>query len=425
MLLRFSASNFGSLRDRQDLSLIASKLKGESKGLIEAPELRNETILPAAVIYGPNASGKTNLLKAFAYMRGFIINSHRGGAPGEPIEVRPFALDPEFEDRPSSFASDFIFGGALYTYSFSATRAGIVSEVLHTNRAGRSSLLFERNYQHFSFGRGLKGQNRTIEQLTRNNSLFVSAAAQNNHDELGKIVEFFRSTTIQMGDRETINPDFFLDSSLNEQIIRLLHRMDVDITDFMIKESPLKDEEIEFREMIRQFIKKSASQETPKSLRDRLLENKKILEIGHKGANDKTIYFGLQDESAGTIQILLILSPIFRALREGHVMIIDEFGRRVHTRAAEIMLSLFNKRETNPNGAQLIVATHDTNLLNTRGLRRDQVWFTEKDRSGGTHLYPLTDFETRKDDNLEKGYLQGRFGAIPFAGSFENLLEAD
>jgi AAA15 family ATPase/GTPase len=131
------------------------------------------------------------------------------------------------------------------------------------------------------------------------------------------------------------------------------------------------------------------------------------------------------DESARTIQLLLILQPIYWALEHGSVIAIDEFGSRVHTRASEIILSLFNNKETNPNRAQLIVATHDTNLLNTKGLRRDQVWFTEKDGEGPTHLHPLTDFETRKNDNLEKGYLQGRFGAIPFAGSLVNFPKDD
>jgi hypothetical protein len=104
---------------------------------------------------------------------------------------------------------------------------------------------------------------------------------------------------------------------------------------------------------------------------------------------------------------------------------LDEFGSRLHTRASELILALFNNKETNPKGAQLILATHDTNLLNAKGLRRDQVWFTEKDEGGATHLYPLTDISTRPGDNLEKGYLQGRYGAIPFAGSLADFVKGD
>ncbi len=129
----------------------------------------------------------------------------------------------------------------------------------------------------------------------------------------------------------------------------------------------------------------------------------------------------ISKESSGTIELIASLPTIFEALSSGKPHIIDEFGSRLHTRAAEMILSLFNNKETNPKGAQLIVATHDTNLLNAKALRRDQVWFTEKDEGGATHLYPLTDIETRKGDNLEKGYLQGRYGAIPFAGSISDF----
>ncbi len=116
---------------------------------------------------------------------------------------------------------------------------------------------------------------------------------------------------------------------------------------------------------------------------------------------------------------------IFDALKQGNPLFLDEFGSRLHTRASELILALFNNKETNPKGAQLIVATHDTNLLNAKNLRRDQVWFTEKDEGGATHLYPLTDIETRKGDNLEKGYLQGRYGAIPFAGPLADFVKSD
>jgi AAA15 family ATPase/GTPase len=132
----------------------------------------------------------------------------------------------------------------------------------------------------------------------------------------------------------------------------------------------------------------------------------------------------ISKESSGTIELLASLPNIIAALACGMPHAIDEFGSRLHTHAAEMILSLFNNKETNPKGAQLIVATHDTNLLSAKGLRRDQVWFTEKDGSGATHLYPLTDIETRKGDNLEKGYLQGRYGAIPFTGPLADFVKA-
>jgi len=191
MLLRFSVSNFASFRDKQELSMVASKLKGETKGLFERPELRNEKILPAAVVYGPNASGKSNLIEAMGAMRDFVVNSHRRGEPGEKLALKTFALDPACRDEPVEFAADFTCNGAIYSYSFAAKAEGFVSEVLHATREGRTSLLFERGPEGFRFGRSLKGQNKVIEALTRTNSLFLSAAAQNNHEELSLVSQYY------------------------------------------------------------------------------------------------------------------------------------------------------------------------------------------------------------------------------------------
>jgi hypothetical protein len=426
MLLRFSVSNFGSLRDPQELSLVASKLKGDAKGLIEAAELRNETVLPAAVIYGSNASGKSNLIKAFARMRNFVLNSHREGEPGAPINLKPFAFDPHYIAYPSTFSADFICNTSIYSYAFDVTSAGFLRESLHAIREGRSSMLFERTSEGFNFGRSLKGRNKVIEDLTRPNSLFLSAAAQNNHEELSVVANFFRQIRI---DRPTNLPlrlvsARLVDQGLSQRALDLLRAIDVGVSEFKIDDLPIdnRNSRLTLRRLPAQSdLFRKAPQ--PELFIER--ERDRRFRLGHSTETGQTIYLDLEDESAGTIQLLLILQPIYRALEHGSVIAIDEFGSSVHTRASEMILSLFNNRETNPNRAQLIVATHDTNLLNTKGLRRDQVWFTEKDAGGATHLYPLTDFETRKSDNLERGYLQGRFGAIPFAGSLPNFPKDD
>lgn len=426
MLLRFSASNFASLRDSQELTMIASKLRGETQGLIETPELRGEAILPSAVIYGANASGKSNLIKALGRMRNFVLNSHRQGEPGEPLPLKRFALDPNYQDAPSVFSIDFICNSALYSYSFDATSAGFSRESLHVTREGRASLLFERSSQGFSFGRSLKGRNKVIEDLTRPNSLYLSAAAQNNHEELGAVANFFRELRVDSANPvpARIVSTRLAEAGLPEKAVVLLKEIDIGVSDFKIDELPVE------QRVNRYVLRRSVPQGDlfPAGAPDgRFVERDRDLRfrLGHPAIDGKAIYFDLADESAGTLQLLAILGPLFLALEKGSVVVIDEFGGRMHTRASEIILSLFNDKATNPKGAQLIVTTHDTNLLNATGLRRDQVWFTEKDHGGATHLYPLTDFETRKGDNLEKGYLQGRFGAIPFAGSFSTHLKAD
>ncbi len=148
------------------------------------------------------------------------------------------------------------------------------------------------------------------------------------------------------------------------------------------------------------------------------------IELAHRGSEGEAIYFDLDHESAGTRRLLILLGSVFHALDDGVPLVVDELDASLHTRACEAVLSLFSSPATNPNGAQMIATTHDTNLLRSPLLRRDQIWFTEKDGEGATHLYPLTDIRTRKGDNIEKGYLQGRYGAIPFSGPIADIFAA-
>ncbi len=428
MLLRFSTSNFCSVRDNQELTLVASTLRDGSAGLISAPQLRNEKILPAAVLYGANASGKSNFIKALEHMQELVRNSHRRGAPGEPIPLKPFLLDPGYEQRPSSFCAEFLQNDARYSYGFESTREEICTEYLYVWRGGPRTLLFKRQFQTFEFGRSLKGRNKVIEDLTRRNSLFLSAAAQNNHVELTEVASFFRSLSIDLANP---TPTEFISISLanlgvSQKVVELLREIDIGVVDSAVHEEAPDEATIEMRMALFEAIeKKFENAPNLLEIKSRLAENDKRLRLGHRTSDGETKYFDLNDESAGTVQILSVLGLIFNALDRGTVAVIDEFGSRLHTRAAELILSLFNNKKTNPAGAQLIIATHDTNLLNSKGLRRDQVWFTEKDDLGATHLYPLTDIQTRKGDNLEKGYLQGRYGAIPFAGSLSHLTNTD
>ena len=147
------------------------------------------------------------------------------------------------------------------------------------------------------------------------------------------------------------------------------------------------------------------------------------LRFAHRRCDGADVNFTADMESDGTRRLLYMLAPVFHALDNGTLLIVDELNAHLHTQVCEAVLALFSSPETNPKGAQLIATTHDTNLLRSPYLRRDQVWFAEKDRDGATHLFPLTDIRTRKGDNLEKGYLQGRYGAVPYAGSVRDLLK--
>jgi len=428
MLLRFSVSNFGSIRDRQELSMIASgAIKDEARGLIDAPELKKEKALPAAVIYGANASGKSNFVKALAHMIALVRDSHRRGEPGGGVPLKPFLLDPAYVHEPSVFSVDFLWGGARYAYSFEASRSRFTRESLIVWRGGSRSKLFERVGDRFEFGRKLKGAPYALEKLVQPNTLFVSAAWQNNFAPLSDVFDFFDAIKIDLAaHRSAFEVSLTISKYLpDERITRFMQEIDIGIEGSRVTEfvGDTKGHANQHKGNIIEYVNVDDSMWSAllTTTSWSMFDKKRFTQLSRKRSDGKEIFFDLEDESAGTVQILSIIGPIFQTLDEGGVIIIDEFGSRLHTRAAEMILDLFNNKETNPKGAQLIVATHDTNLLNAKGLRRDQVWFTEKDERGATHLYPLTDIETRKGDNLERGYLQGRYGAIPFAGSIADF----
>jgi AAA15 family ATPase/GTPase len=418
MLLRFGVQNHLSIRDAQELSLVASKLKDDESGLIRNPGLGDERVLPAAVIYGANASGKSNLIAALEFMRTTVLYSHSRGEPGARVPRTPFALDPESATASSRFDADFIAGGIRYHYGFEASDIAFTSEWLYSFPNNRRQTLFERTGQAFSFGRNLRGRNQVIADLTRPNSLFVAAAAQNDHEELSKVTTFFQSIR---SDTDTTAGESNASARLARQafdgrIVDFLREMGTGITSYRRRKRVQSDFSKNFAVDLIDLLKKHMPEEAAKSFEASLDDIEEDVEFGHGAIGPDPVFFDIGRESAGTRRLCVLLGPVFNALDSGGILAIDELDASLHTRACEAVLALFSDPESNPKGAQIIATTHDTNLLSSRYIRRDQVWLVEKDRVGATHLYPLTDIRTRKGDNIEKGYLQGRFGAIPFAG---------
>jgi AAA15 family ATPase/GTPase len=424
MLLRFSVANHLSIREPQALSLVASSLKDIENGLIACAMVPGGRLLPAAVIYGANASGKSNFIDAIGFMRLAVLSSHSGGGPGTSVPRKPYALDPACEDAPSIFEVDFVVGGVRHRYGFEALDKEFRAEWLYAFPSNRRQMLFERGPRNdFKFGRTLKGRNRIIADLTRPNSLFISAAAQNDHEQLSKIVEFFQClssvTTIFVPAEVRLQGE-----EVDDRVIRFLDQIGTGVITFRQLEDEVSEQvqsmTQEFNTVIRRYIKDVEGVELEIPMRAK----RRRIELGHRGRDGKTIFFKLARESAGTRRLLPLLLRAFWALDKGAPLLIDELDASLHTHACEAVLALFCSGNTNPNGAQLIATTHDTNLLRSPLLRRDQVWFTEKDAEGATQLYPLTDIRTRTGDNLERGYLQGRYGAIPSAELLSDLETA-
>ena len=402
MLLRFVVANHLSIRDRQELSLVASALSDTEDGLIDCASSPSGFVLPAIVIYGANASGKSNIVDAIYTMREMVLGSHEAGKPAAGVAQRQhFRLDSASVASPSHFEMDFMLGDVRHHYGFEATDKEFVSEWLFDYPSGRRRTLFERNGGEFRFGRALKGRNRILADLTRENSLFLSAAAQHGHEKLTSVFSYFLKMNGVMGYTipGSIVSDALVNDELDQRVLDFLGEADTGVVDYrqVVEEIPESD-----RELMSKFSALGVI--TPP-------ERRSHIELAHRGS-EKDVYFDLERESAGTRRLLLILTRLFESLDSGSPLVVDELDLSLHTAASQALLSLFCSPNTNPSGAQLIATIHDTNLLDAPMLRRDQVWFAEKE-DGATGIYPLTDIRTRKGDNLERGYLQHRYGATP------------
>ena len=414
MLLRFGVSNRLSMRDRQELSLTASSLKDPTEGLIDCPSVPSGSVLPAALIYGANASGKTNFVDSIRVMREMVLTSHSKGEPGGGVpQRRPFALDPANAESPTRFDVDFMMDGVRHHYGFEASDEAFLSEWLYAFPKAHRRMLFEREGDEFHFGRALGGQNKTIAQLVRPNSLFVSAAAQNDHEQLSGLYAYFNSILGVHGSAVTGNAisAHFVEDEPDDRVIDFLAKIGTGIVDYRREEHEVSDKVRAFRREIEAALERTLNMSV--SLDSNTADKSISFEFGHRGHDGSPVFLSLDRESAGTRRLLVVLDFVFRALDEGVPICVDELDASLHTYAAEAVLALFCSRKTNPRGAQLIATTHDINLMRSSVLRRDQVWLADKDAGGATRLYPLTDIRTRSGDDLAKGYLQGRFGAVP------------
>lgn len=425
MLLRFSAKNYLSVSGTDEISLVASSLKGPECSLAPIPGT-DLSALPSAIIYGANASGKTNFLKAFSFLRSAILQSHTRGNPEGGVPRIPFKLDPARARETSALEAEFIVDGVRLQYGFECDDNAFIAEWLYAYPEGKRRRMFERTGNEVEFGSHFKGPKKILVDLMRANSLFISTATQNDHEELSKIVAFFRRTRFSMNvavAKELINNTFKKDQ-VDPRTIEFLKSIGTGIIGFRQMDIEIPDSvrmiTKEFVSIARKHMGETATIEDDNS--DRLRDV--AIEFSHAGVSGEPCYFGLERESSGTRRLVLMMNTVFKALDEGTLVVIDELDASLHTFAAAQILELFENPKINQNGAQLIATTHDTNLLSLSTLRRDQIWFCEKDETGASHLFPLSDIKSRPTDNFEQGYLEGRYGAIPYSGDLVALFEA-
>jgi uncharacterized protein len=403
-LIEFRTQNHRSLRDEHVLSFVAAE--DGNPGLIHPAGL-SESLVPVAAIYGANASGKSNVLNALAYMAQAVTFSQTGWQPDAGTQRQPFLLNPE-GNPPSMFAVQMMIAGVRYEYGFAISDDAVVEEWLKAWPAGRKQEWYSRDGQSFDFGRNLPGENKAIEALTRPNSLFLSAAAQNNHPQLTPIYQWFSKRLRVLGAAGSMSTEMRLRGTYawwaqlrsapdhDPRVARvrsLFASFDLGIDDFMVED-----------------------ERTPGVLEPSTPRRPRLAFAHESKSKPGRVWFKLEQESTGTQALVTMLPHLLQALEEGGLLAIDELNS-LHPTLALALVQHFQDPAKNPQGAQLLFNTHESTLLGNLltdppPLRRDQVWLTEKDREGATHLYPLTDFKPRPTENLQRGYLQGRYGAM-------------
>ncbi|MFN5983101.1 MAG: AAA family ATPase [Fluviicola sp.] len=430
MLLQFSIKNFKTFKDKAILSLIASNYDKDTRELdnIYQDDKFNLRILKSAVIYGANASGKSKFIDALAFMRQFVIKSSKDSQKFEVIAVEPFRLNNESEKEPTEFEVIFTLKGIHYRYGFEANNKQIVSEWLYYKPKTKEIELFYRDGKKIETHERNFSKGNTIikEDLVRENALLVSVAAQFNDAICGSIIEWFENLNIISGleEREFKNNTIDKIKSNKEKIkiLEFLKAADLGITDIQYEEDTFGLIPEELKEQIKELKESIKSYDPDEAFSD-------ISTIHNVYDNDKrkigkAKFSVLRDESNGTKKFLYLSGTIIDILENGGVLIGDELDSKLHPNLVCKIVSLFNSKEFNPKNAQLFFNTHDTNLLSSGLFRRDQIWFTNKDKYGEAKLYSLANFksdEVKKNEPFEDNYIRGKYGAIPYLGFFDNL----
>ena len=410
MLIQFSIKNFKTFKDRATLNLLATNHdKTREIENVSSSNNYNLRVLKSAVVFGANASGKSKFIEALMFMKHFVINSFSNGQKGDKIFVDPFRLNTESENEPCEFEVIFIYESILFRYGFEANKKQIIAEWLYYKPKIKEVELFYRSLQNVEMhSRSFKNGVITVtNQLIRENALLISLASQINEDFATKVILWFKSLSVISGVQEheyLENSTEKINTSFGKsKILTLLNSADLEIEDIINKKNRFNE-----------------------------LDNSDILVKKFKFSNKlkfEQVEFNLNiDESEGTKKYFYLIGLIVDSLDNGSCLFIDELDSKLHPNLVCKIISLFNSKKLNPKNAQLIFNTHDSNLLSSGLFRKDQVWFTEKNKYGEAKLYSLADFnsgEVRKKESFEENYLRGKYGAIPYLGFFDDLVESN
>ncbi len=410
MLIEFTVGNYRSFHERQTLSLLATRLRDKTAPGQQCSFRQGKyDLLYSAAIYGANASGKSNLVRAMMFLRTFVLTSATRLQAGDPIDVERFALSTGARKEPAYFQIVFLADGRRYRYGMEVDEERVHAEWLYHAKQ-RETRLFIREGDEFDISSQLRlKRSMDITRRTRPNALFLSVLAQFNHPLGVALLNWFR-----MGFRgiHGLNDESYgrytverieEDSLFRKRVQSLLQLADVGIIGIDVESASLDSLDVPIK---------------------RTVTIHEVFDNHAQGAGTRTFDLNKQ-ESEGTKKFFYLLGPWLDTLEQGSVLVVDEMDARLHPLLTRELISMFHSPKSNPNYAQLIFVTHDAALLGERILRRDQVWFTEKDRYGATQLYSLAELKERNDASFYKNYLLGLYGAIPHISSLRPFVEQE
>lgn len=420
MLLELRVSNYRSFRSEQSLSLIPIR-KDPSLAEANVHETGIHTlpsVLKGCAVYGPNAGGKSNLIRAMAIMQLLVKDSATKVKAGESLNVQPFALHAGQRQEPCSFEITLLIDGIRYQYGFSTLPARILEEWLLVYKSAKPQEWFSRQWNpqsgqdEYTFSSYFLGAKETWKQATRSNALFLSTAIQLNNEQLRPLWDWMVSSWVivpaQAALKMDLTVDFIEQDENKARILEWLNSADLGIANITVEK--IKTKRAAFS-LDASTGKANVSDATETELRLPRLE--------HRGEGGVSVFLNFQDESQGTQRLFAFAGIILHVLQRGATLVVDELENSMHPLLVRHLLGLFFSPRTNPRGAQIVFSTHNTSLLDKELFRRDQIWFAEKGPDQGSTLVPLSEFSARKTEAFEKGYLEGRYGALPILRPFD------
>lgn len=423
-LFRFTIENFRSIAERKTMVFTPTSIKDDPQSNIVRDNTNgNGNYLRTTAIYGANSSGKSNFILGIATMK-YLVRSSIKMNDKEELTYEPFTLNKANADKPTIYEVEFVANGICYRYGFSNTLKQICEEwLIRKEKSGRESKLFIRTLKGIGVDEKLFPEGKDLEKKTNNNRLFISLVGQLGGKVSNSVIHFFQNGINVLSGLDTNSYNSFTKSYLNEnrpgcdEMKKFFGRVQLGFKDVV--------------SMVYDFDVTNLPKNMPNELREKLVKDltgkKQIKIFSSHGIYDEdgtmvdTQKFNFDEmESAGTHKLFDMAGPIFDTLNSGSVLVVDELDAKMHPLISLELVSLFNDPARNKNGAQLIFSTHDTNLLSSHLLRRDQIWFTEKDARERTDVYNMMQIvlpdgsKPRGDGNIRRNYISGRYGGIPY-----------